>query len=134
MERQIPPRHCITDISDVSGAKHYERQSTVTLTKKTEIRSKQLVSIIVGAAVGAVLALATYWLLKAISLLLPVICGFLGSFLFVGQTSDGKQVTRWKRLNDRRRSAHMHGKLFFPNSQQPVEMDRTRVVVIDNPQ
>lgn len=134
MSEQTTPRHCITDISDVSGAKHYARQSTISLTKKTEVQSRQLFSIIIGLAIGAVLALATYWLLKSVSLLFPVVCGFLGSFLFVGQTKDGKQITRWNRLNDRRKSAHMHGKLFFPNSQQPVEMDQTRVVVIDNPQ
>lgn len=134
MEQQIPSRHCITDISDVSGAKHYERQSTISLTKKTEIRSKQLFSIIIGFSVGVVLALATYWLLQSFSFILPVIGGFLGSYLFVGQTKDGKQITRWKRLNDRRRSAHMHGKLFFPNSQQPVEMEQTRVIIINNPQ
>lgn len=126
------PRHVITDISDVSGAKSFERQNTITLTKKTEVRSKTFMAVIGGGGVGLALTLCTYWALSLFSFFFPLLGAILAPFLFVGQTKDGAGITRWRRLNDKWRSKDKHGKLFFPNSQRPVELTETKLIIITN--
>ena len=129
-EKQIPLRHVVIDISDVSGVKSFEQQNTITLTKKMEVRSKTFLAVILGVVTGFFLLLCSYWAIGIFSFIFPVLGGILSPFLFVGQTKD-TGITRWKRLNDIRVSRDLHGKLFFPNSQKPVELAETELVIFD---
>jgi uncharacterized membrane protein len=120
----------ITDISDVAGIKNIERHNTMSLTKKTEIRSKTMNFIIYGLLAGILFSLCTYWLINYVALLSIPLFMILFPFIWVGETHDGREQTRWERWKAKRRSQNMHGGLLFANTPEPVNLTEAKITVV----
>lgn len=116
----VHPRLTMDDITEVSGPEEIERKNTFQVAKNTEARSKTVVAVIVGAAIGLCICLIIAPLFGYMVGAFFILFGAaIVPFFAVGTIRDRTQQARWKRTLEDMKSRKIEGQVFYPNSTQP---------------
>lgn len=117
------PMETMDDVTEVSSTAEIERRNTFMITKNTEARSKTVISVLVGGAVGLMLCLIVVpFLGYTVGAVIILICLVATPLLMVGTVKDPTQQVRWKRLLKQLQSRNIEGQVFYPNSNKPENL------------
>lgn len=117
------------DVTEVSSSESVERKNTIALWKNTEMRSKTMLWIVLGGVAGVILMILCYPLTGPFGSVFILIGLIAGPVLMVGTVNDPTRQVRWRRAINRLRSKNIEGKVFFPNSDSPENIQTVEPVV-----
>lgn len=117
------------DVTEVSSSESVERKNTIALWKNTEMRSKTMLWIVLGGVAGVILMILFYPLAGPFGSAFILIGMIAGPVMMVGTVNDPTRQVRWRRTVNNLRSKNIEGKVFFPNSDSPENIQEVEPVV-----
>lgn len=117
------------DVTEVSSSESVERKNTIALWKNTEIRSKTVLWIVIGGVAGVILMVLFYPLAGPFGSIFILIGLVAGPVMMVGTVNDPTRQVRWRRTLNSLRSKNIEGKVFFPNSNSPENIQEIKPVM-----
>lgn len=120
------PSETMDDLTDLSADEAMERRNTIMVTKSMEVRSKTVFGLIVGLVVGVAASIPFVLLLGPIAAPVALLPTAIGPLLSSGTVRDRTEQARYSRLWNAWRGRGVEGRVWFPNGNQPEDLDAFR--------